>query len=333
MRLVSDPTPALGDVGKQRLPSGALGYLNARSMIEMSTAFAAAVGVACLIAPDSWRIPLVVGLTALYALLVVVDLLIINRLIVQRTSYTTTSEFIYITKGAVLRTTVIVPIDQVLSVDTVEGPLLSRRGFANAHSHTRLFVKFEPQPVTPAGETMTLTIEASPPLESLSFRHLLSEITGSLPALLPLATVAVLSLRTSGAAPLGWLWAPLAVIVIAGLAVPSTQWVTGRYHVGQEGIWLRSGIVRRTTRFVAWTSVGAVEVDRPWYSRLWGLAKVTIIQGGDQGTRSMLPGVSTRLKLTRNPHEVPQAATRRSMRRAGRPTSMRLFSPLRRKIL
>ena len=59
-----------------------------------------------------------------------VELPFLNRLRIKYTTYSVNAEYVYITRGALVRTSVLIPIRQILNVESVQGPLLERLGYA-----------------------------------------------------------------------------------------------------------------------------------------------------------------------------------------------------------
>lgn len=119
-----------------RLPAEALGYLGARSAIEVGvTGLAGAAAIVWLV-PDTWRNIAWAILSFLVILGVVVEVPILNRLIVRNTSYEVTGDAVRIHRGMLFRRDIVIATAQLLNVTIVDGPLLRRRGLAKVSFST-----------------------------------------------------------------------------------------------------------------------------------------------------------------------------------------------------
>ncbi len=122
--------PALAQAGTTTLPRRALSYLNLRSSIEL--AVAATVGVLVILWGLDGRTErlALVAVAVLTMLGLAVELPFLNRLHLRWTSYSVDPTFVYVVRGVLIRRSVLIPTRQILNVETVEGPLLRRFGFA-----------------------------------------------------------------------------------------------------------------------------------------------------------------------------------------------------------
>lgn len=121
--------PTMGEPGDTALPPRSLSYLNLRDGAEVALVSFVAAALAWWFLEGSalylsW---LVLGILALVAF--AVELPILNKRRVRNTSYSVEDEYVYITRGAVLRRSVFIPVRHILNVETVQGPLLRRFGF------------------------------------------------------------------------------------------------------------------------------------------------------------------------------------------------------------
>lgn len=121
--------PTLGQKGTAKLPPRALGYLNARAVLELvAGALAIALTVSWIFDGDL-RVVLLPVLGVLTVVSLCVELPVLNRLRLRYTSYSVEPGYVYITRGAIIRSSVLIPTRNILNVETVEGPLLRRFGF------------------------------------------------------------------------------------------------------------------------------------------------------------------------------------------------------------
>ncbi len=122
--------PALGTVGAVTLADAASQYENARTVISATTLTATlAAGAALLVQGQVLVVSLVVlGLLLVATLLV--EVLLTNPLLVRSSSYTVSPDFVYITRGVVLRRSSLILRASLVNIETVEGPLLTRFGLA-----------------------------------------------------------------------------------------------------------------------------------------------------------------------------------------------------------
>ena len=95
----------------------------------MSVAPLAVLGVLWVLSEGA-RPYALVALAVLYAVSLTVELPLLNRLRVRNTSYSVEPGYVYITRGALINHSVLIALHQILSVETVQGPLLERFGFA-----------------------------------------------------------------------------------------------------------------------------------------------------------------------------------------------------------
>ena len=123
---------ALADVGERgvhRLPSRAVTYRNVRSVVDTVMTVVIAAVLTVFFLPERWRTAALVTLAALFMISVPLETAVLEVMRVRNTSYTATPEFVYLTKGVIFRTSVLIPGHQILAVETVEGPLLRKFGF------------------------------------------------------------------------------------------------------------------------------------------------------------------------------------------------------------
>lgn len=116
--------PAHGGPGRDVLAPRALAYLNLRdTIVTIAVATGVAVGIA-FVPDDTVRIALWVALAVLTASSLLIELPWLNRMQVRHTSYTVTTEYVYITRGWLWRRTVVIATPQILNVEIVQGPML-----------------------------------------------------------------------------------------------------------------------------------------------------------------------------------------------------------------
>ena len=123
--------PALGQMGAARLPAGALAYMNVRALCELAAAALLLGGAAWWFLDGSEQIVAYLAITALGLVAVTVELPWLNRRRYAFTTYSVDDNFVYITRGAIFRRSVLLPKRQILNVETIQGPLLRQFGFAN----------------------------------------------------------------------------------------------------------------------------------------------------------------------------------------------------------
>lgn len=81
-------------------------------------------------------------------------------------------------------------------------------------------------------------------------------------------------------------------VLVLRLVGPIYGWWTVTYVVDDAGVSTTRGLLARRTRTVAWSRVKSVETTRPWYLRLFGLNRVTLIQAGEESAQVVLQAVS-----------------------------------------
>lgn len=110
------------------LPAAAITYLNVRSVLELATV--GIVGVAILLSwvPSGWQPTVVAALLALIVVGGSVEIPVLNRLQVRRTSYEVTEDAVRIRRGMLLRRDVVIATAQLLNVTIIDGPILRRFG-------------------------------------------------------------------------------------------------------------------------------------------------------------------------------------------------------------
>ncbi len=126
----SGDAPTLSEIGRALLPPGALSYMNTRSAIELVTAALIAMMISSQALDGGVRTAVLLALGGLTAMGLAIELPLLNRLRVRYTSYSAQPGFIYITRGALVRRSVFIASHQIQNVETVQGPLLRRFGFA-----------------------------------------------------------------------------------------------------------------------------------------------------------------------------------------------------------
>lgn len=112
---------------------------------------------------------------------------------------------------------------------------------------------------------------------------------------IPLSALVVAAVLARQSDVGGGRWAVyvFAALLVARVVAPVWTWASLRYEVVSEGLWVATGLVNRRTRFTAWSAVAAVEVDQPWSHRVFGVARLTLRQGGDDATPTVLPGLDS----------------------------------------
>lgn len=122
---------------------------------------------------------------------------------------------------------------------------------------------------------------------------------GSVPAawlhhswtLIGLIAAAILYGTHSDLWPGRWAWIPIGALLVLRLGHPVLIWATLRYELFDDRIVVRTGILWRHVRTTPWSSLSAVDVDRPWSYRMFGLAVVSVHAGGEDASAVTLPGI------------------------------------------
>ena len=89
----------------------------------------------------------------------------------------------------------------------------------------------------------------------------------------------------------GWLTVGIWALLVLRFLSPIYAWLTTRFRVSEDGLWLSRGLLMRRTRYVAWDAVTTVQVDQPFSFRAAGLARISLLQGGEDATRLVMPGI------------------------------------------
>lgn len=121
--------PTLAQRGDRPLPPGALAYLNVRAALDLLAAVVVAVVALRWYAP-TWQSNGYLAIGVLAGISFLVEAPLLNRLRVRHTSYMVDPDFMYVTRGAFIKSSVLIPTGQIQSIETVQGPLLDRFGFA-----------------------------------------------------------------------------------------------------------------------------------------------------------------------------------------------------------
>lgn len=150
--------PTLGSPGARKLPEQAIRYVNTRSTLEALALTGALVTGVALLMDGRAR---TVGLVTMGLLLVVgliVELPLVNRLAVRNTTYTVTSDFVYITYGVLFRKSSFIPTSSIVNIETLEGPLLTRSGLVKVRfrgvTTSEVLGPLEPSDVSEIRETV-----------------------------------------------------------------------------------------------------------------------------------------------------------------------------------
>lgn len=122
--------PTMEQSGALRLPGRALSYLHIRSATELTCAALAAIALVLWALEGSSRHRALLTIGVLTVLGLALELPILNRYRLRYTRYSVSPTFVFITRGALVRRSVLIPTRQILNVETVQGPLLRRFDFA-----------------------------------------------------------------------------------------------------------------------------------------------------------------------------------------------------------
>lgn len=122
--------PIFGEMGQVKLPQGALCYMNLRDVLDITTVATVAAMVTYFFADGQMRVILWSIIAALLLISAAVELPFLNRVRVKYTTYSVNSEYVYITRGALVRNSTLIPTRQILNVESIQGPLLSKLGYA-----------------------------------------------------------------------------------------------------------------------------------------------------------------------------------------------------------
>lgn len=127
-------------------------------------------------------------------------------------------------------------------------------------------------------------------LHRLPHRYLAASYAENVPGIAVLLVAAYFSTEARLWAS-GWIWQFAGVLLVVRLGAPLHTWFSFGYAYTREGMWVSTGVLNRRLRFTPWHAVAAVQVDTPWCYRLFGVSHVTLLQGGDDGTKIQLPAV------------------------------------------
>lgn len=112
-----------------RLPRGALGYVNIRSLLGVVVLTVVLAVALPIIVPAEWRTMVLVGAGLVVVIGTVIDL-IVNRLAVRATVYGVTPDFVRIRRGVLVTSDTVIPAAQIMNISVIEGPVLRRLGMA-----------------------------------------------------------------------------------------------------------------------------------------------------------------------------------------------------------
>ncbi|MBK8446460.1 MAG: PH domain-containing protein [Micropruina sp.] len=119
--------PSMGGVGEDRLPPEALAYWRVHAVISavgLLVVLGAAFGLVWPGALFPWGL-VVLGLVTSVA---AIEWFFYLPFRFNNYSYTVVNEYIYIAQGRFLRRSVIIPSDKILSVGSVQGPVMRKLG-------------------------------------------------------------------------------------------------------------------------------------------------------------------------------------------------------------
>lgn len=110
--------------GAHRLPSAALRYENATTLVFAAIAVPLLAAATLLIPDPTWRLWVQVALGVLTIGGLAVDIPLFNRWEVRNMSYTVTPDVVFIRRGLLIRRTTTLATAQILNVEIVQGPIL-----------------------------------------------------------------------------------------------------------------------------------------------------------------------------------------------------------------
>lgn len=117
--------PRDGAPGEHGLAPEALRYANILTSLSLgAVAVGGAAAVLLLVQDTGWRLAALIAMVVLLAAGAALDLLVLNPIQVRSSSYTATSDFVYIARGRWVRRTVLIATSQILNVETAQGPIL-----------------------------------------------------------------------------------------------------------------------------------------------------------------------------------------------------------------
>lgn len=118
--------PPVGSPGAEHRPASALRLSHITAAIGHTILAVIAVGVLLVFRTElvSWIV--LAGALPLLVILLVLDLTIFNRWEQRWYTYTVTADFVYITSGRFLRSTMTMPTPHILAVETQQGPIQRR---------------------------------------------------------------------------------------------------------------------------------------------------------------------------------------------------------------
>ncbi len=136
-----------------------------------------------------------------------------------------------------------------------------------------------------------MSAETLAPVTRIPRRYILASILQSAPAIVGLAIAALISSSRLGAWPGSAIWFIVGPLILLRLVSPVYQWLSTHFRIDQDRLVLRTGLVHRRVRSASWGSVGTIDIQSPWAFRLFGLARVSILQGGEETSRIVLPAI------------------------------------------
>lgn len=144
------PSPlCTGSDERTPLADAALRYFNVRAVLEAAAGAVLVSAAAFTVVGGVWRWRVLVVGAVLVAAELAVETLVLNPRRVARTSYAVGPHAVHVTRGAVLRRSLVIATRQILSVETIRGPILAHLGLRTVRF--RLLADVESLgPVSPA---------------------------------------------------------------------------------------------------------------------------------------------------------------------------------------
>lgn len=121
---MSNELPAIGGTAQKRFAASSVRYWNLYSSVSAISLILVIVLLGIVMDRD-WVYSLVWLISGLSTLLVLFDVLILNKRRYRYSSYEVTPDHVYVATGRLIRKTITVGTNRILNVETAQGPILT----------------------------------------------------------------------------------------------------------------------------------------------------------------------------------------------------------------
>jgi len=136
-------------------------------------------------------------------------------------------------------------------------------------------------------------VSAVPELRRLDLRVRAAWRIGLLVRAVIFTMLSTLLPTSAPGSPLLWLAPPLVAVMMGALVVywPGLQYRHWAFRIRRDDIYVRHGVLWRTTSIVPHTRVQHVDTERGPVERWLGLARLIVYTAGVHGARTVIPGL------------------------------------------